>query len=190
MTVIVGLKTDKEVFLASDSAGSNSYVKDDYGSKLFIKKLKRSYQKPIDIAIGFTDCYRAGAVLGHIFEPPCWNLDTPLTTYLNSSFISALKQTFRENEVLLEKQNELPVGYNFLLAAAGRLFIVESNFAILEPQSGYASVGSGREYAIGALYATEGIKSHTMRLHTAVEAAMKYSPTCGGQTHILRIKNE
>jgi ATP-dependent protease HslVU (ClpYQ) peptidase subunit len=60
-----------------------------------------------------------------------------------------------------------------LIAYNHRLYYMAEDYAILEPASGMAAIGSGCEYALGALYASKG-KNSQARIETALEAAANY----------------
>jgi len=48
-------------------------------------------------------------------------------------------------------------------------------------------MGSGSEYAYGALHATEKSKDPRKRVVGAVNAAIKFSPTCMGPVDVVSI---
>jgi ATP-dependent protease HslVU (ClpYQ) peptidase subunit len=57
-------------------------------------------------------------------------------------------------------------------------------------QTDYLSVGSGSEYALGSLYATSAWADGKKRVRTAIEAAVKYSPSCMGPVDVVSILNK
>jgi hypothetical protein len=51
----------------------------------------------------------------------------------------------------------------------------------------YLAMGSGAEYAYGVLYATDKQKNARNRVMQAVNAAIKFSPSCMGPVDIISI---
>jgi ATP-dependent protease HslVU (ClpYQ) peptidase subunit len=51
----------------------------------------------------------------------------------------------------------------------------------------YLAMGSGAEYAYGALHATEKSRDPRRRLQLAVGAAIKFSPSCAGPVDIVSV---
>lgn len=88
-----------------------------------------------------------------------------------------------------EKGGQIDFGDNFMLATAGRLWSVGTDFSVLEVNDFYAD-GCGRELGLGAWHAL-----HTQRLsgeqvvRAALAAAGAYHVHCGGPpwVHVLRI---
>ena len=76
---------------------------------------------------------------------------------------------------------------SFLLANGGGIFLVSSDTSVTEFQQYYA-VGSGAEFALGALHALyDGELDAESLARRACEAAMAFNVYCGGQIDVCRV---
>lgn len=69
--------------------------------------------------------------------------------------------------------------HNSLLAIQGRVYELQSDYSFTRCRSGEYAIGSGMEYAFGALHATRGDEPKA-RVLAALEAAAERCPTVGG----------
>jgi ATP-dependent HslUV protease subunit HslV len=76
----------------------------------------------------------------------------------------------------------------FLVASPGGLFLVSSNMSVSQFRQYYA-IGSGGDYALGALHAWQGKeKDPRVLVEKAVQAAMAYDSSCGGRIEVRTVK--
>jgi ATP-dependent HslUV protease, peptidase subunit HslV len=89
------------------------------------------------------------------------------------------------------KESETPfanLDASFLVASPGGIFLVSSNMSVSEFRQYYA-IGSGGDYAIGAMHALyETEKNPAMLAEKAVQAAMAYDASCGGLVMARSVK--
>jgi ATP-dependent HslUV protease, peptidase subunit HslV len=82
------------------------------------------------------------------------------------------------------KESETPfanLDASFLIASPGGIFLVSSNMSVSEFRQYYA-IGSGSDYAIGAVHALyEDVKDPAHITERAVRAAIAYDSSCGGR---------
>jgi ATP-dependent HslUV protease subunit HslV len=82
------------------------------------------------------------------------------------------------------KESETPfanLDASFLVASPGGIFLVSSNMSVSEFRQYYA-IGSGSDYAIGAVHALyEDVRDPAAIAEKAVRAAMAYDTSCGGR---------
>ena len=190
MTCIVGIKTASGVILAADSLGSSNGLKQEFSTAKLIRIAVDSRQDgvfagEIPILIGYTHSFRMGNILKHCLKPP--EITGSVDKYLVSKFIPELMRCF-EQEGFAREDNKVKSGGEFLLGIAGRLFTVQSDYSVIEPEEGYTAIGSGQEIALGALYAYEdcNIEERDSAIG-AVSAASKFSTTVGGTVHTMSI---
>ncbi len=191
MTCIVGLVSKGEVYLAADSLGSGNGVKQEYKTpklvKLDIFEKKDLSLAKIPLGIGYTTSYRMGDLLRYNFTPPTIEVGEDENEYLVKEFIPALIECFDEHSFARTKEGNKSGG-NFLVGIRGRLFIVQDDFSVLEPELNFASVGSGQEFALGSLYAYMKISLDPVeKVHAAVDAAIEFSTTVGGTVDYIKI---
>lgn len=76
----------------------------------------------------------------------------------------------------------------FLVASPAGIFLVSSNMSVSEFRQYYA-IGSGGDYAIGAMHALYGeVKDPAKVAERAVRAGMAYDAACGGRVDLRTVK--
>lgn len=180
MTCIVGLIDGKRVILAGDSNATNGAgtVTQRRDPKVF--RLPKPEGGASEMIVGFTHSYRMGQLLRFGFGlPPCIaGIDA--FEYMARQFTDATRARFRAGGYSTIENNE-ETGGTFLVGYAGRLFEVESDFQVGEPDRPYAAIGSGEELARGALYASETlVKDAEERARIAIAAAATFNAFVGG----------
>lgn len=188
MTCIVAIAGSPTV-LAADSLGSTNYSKQEYHNKKIItlncsRQIQDFTSTAVTIGIGYTSSFRMGDLLTYRFKPPSIDINQDCLDYLVSSFVPRVIDCFDTNHYSRNKDGAKSGGV-FIVALEHRIFIVQDDFSVLEPTCGFASVGSGSEVALGALYASTG--NNVERAMLAVEAASCFTPSVGGKIHLLEI---
>lgn len=171
MTCIVGIAKDGRVYIGADSLGSDGYVKDVFKqSKVFTKE---------GFIIGYTSSYRMGQLLERSWSPPKRKegVEDDLD-YIIDEVIPSIRRSFKDGGYSEISNNKEEGGF-FLMGYRGRIFIVQGDFSVLEPVSGYTSTGSGEAFAKGSLYSTEGEKDIKKRITLAIEAASRHCSSVG-----------
>lgn len=84
-------------------------------------------------------------------------------------------------------------GSCFIFAHPGGVWAIGPDFSIIEVQDGELwADGSGRAYALGAGYALNSDANPEERVRAALDAAMRYSDSCGGEpfVHLIEARNQ
>ncbi|MFI9203066.1 hypothetical protein [Streptomyces sp. NPDC053048] len=165
MTVIVGLVHDGRVYLGGDSAGVS-------GSRLTVRRDPKIFRNG-PYAMGFTTSFRMGQLLHHAFRAP--KPEGDLDRFMTTVFVDKLRTCLKDGG-WARKDSEQEQAGTFLVGVYDRLFAVHDDYQIAEPADGYAAVGCGDEFALGALHATAdlGLKPRK-RLTLALTAAGYHS---------------
>lgn len=145
MTCIIGMIKDGEVYIGGDSAGVSGYYTTQRKDHKVFKKGK--------FVFGFTSSFRMGQIIQFCFNPPEIDEKKDTFEYMVSDFIPALKLTFKEHGFNRSESSVDSCG-TFLCGVNGRLFAVEDDYQVSELMDDFASVGCGREIAMGAMSAT------------------------------------
>lgn len=182
MTCIVGMVDGGDVFIGADSCGSDGWTSDNVEeSKVF---------KNNDFIIGYTGSFRLGQILEHGFKIPEKDIDQSYESYLVKNFLPAMIKTFKKHSFLRKEEEVAYFVGPFLLGYCGRLFEIQGDLSYLESSKGYASIGSGRMIAKGAIDACLqiGEKLSADEIITiAIKAAKNHVPTVAGEINILSI---
>lgn len=170
MSCIVGYIDRKSgiVYIGADSCCSNGKTK----STQNVDKAFHTYRNP-NIVIGSTSSYRHINLLrySNIFGG---DIGEELTQEKIVCRVIPVVMNMFQNGVVTEPEEDR--GANFLVGGCGKLFKVQSDYSVLEPDDGYAAVGCGEEVALGSLYATteHGYYPPIEHIRIALEAAEKH----------------
>ncbi|MEU1307866.1 hypothetical protein ABZ419_03065 [Streptomyces cinnamoneus] len=163
--MIVGLVEEDRVHIGGDSAGIS-------GCRLTVRKDPKVFRNG-PYALGFCGSFRMGQLLHHAFKAP--NPKGDLDAFMTTRFVNKLRTCLKEAG-WARKESEQEKGGTFLVGVHGRLFIVYGDYQVAEPADGYAAVGCGNEFALGALHATATVNlAPRERLTVALAAASHHS---------------
>jgi hypothetical protein len=144
MTCIAAAIDDREIVIGGDSAGVSGYDLHLYGGAKVFKK--------DGFLFGYSGSFRLGQVIEHSFKAPKREANVSLDTYMATVFVDEVRASLKRGGVKkVENEVEETEG-NFIVGHAGRLFIVEQDFAILSIRDNFTAVGCGESAARGALY--------------------------------------
>lgn len=175
MTCIVGWTNSKTVLIGGDSLGSNSNLDamPRRDPKVFVSN---------GIAIGCTSSFRMCQILIAHLDVKCTPVDEPFEWMLKT-FIPRVRALFQDHGYL-EKEKERESGGFFLVGVRGRLFCVESDFQVGEPDLPYWALGCGAQYALGSLHSS-GRSRRWAALHRALVTAETFSAGVRAPFHFV-----
>jgi len=179
MTCIVGFIDKGKVYIGGDSAGVNGYdlmTRED--DKVFINR---------EFIFGFTTSFRMGQILRYNFLPPKKSPFISDETYLHHDFIDRIIEILKEKKYAKIELNQIEGG-TFLFGYQGKLYYVGNDFQIGVSNKNYDSIGCGKQYALGALYALEKYKlAPEKKIRIALKAAEMFSTGVKSPFKILSI---
>lgn len=167
MTCIVGIESEKGVFIGGDSAGvSGLHV---------VKVTQPKVFKNGDFIFGFTSSFRMGQLLQYKFNAPYHKPEIDDLEYLATDVVDHIRNLFRDGGFARNKSGE-EVGGTFLLGYKGKLYYIDSDYQVGRTQCRYNAVGCGEEYAFGSLYTTDGSNlTEEERIELALKSASEFS---------------
>lgn len=192
MTCIVGIVSQNGVLLGADSLASSGSVKEEALTPkltgIVVSQAVDDHKSvPIKLGIGYTSSYRMGDLLKYSFDPPDIEKDQDANEYLVKLFIPELIACFDKHH-FTKTSSGVKEGGEFLVALKNRLFIVQSDFSVLEPSAGYSSVGSGSTVALGALYACNAVNTPVSdAMSIVLAAASEFTTSVGGRISTLLV---
>lgn len=174
MTCIVALKHEDKVYMGGDRGAS------DDGIILSLESPKVWKFGPY--LMGYAGSMD-GERIRHNFKPTAPNIkDTD--KFMQTRFIKELREFYNEFWIDTSKEGDL----SLIIGIRGEIYEHSSGDMSLSRYSlPYISIGSGSEYAYGALYATDKQKNARNRVMSAVSAAIKFSPSCMGPVDIVSL---
>lgn len=181
MTCIIALRQNGKVYLAGDRMGSST-------SNKFVCQLPKVF-KHGDMLIGFCGSFHLQSILHHRLEVlPIQT--TNLDKYIHTKFIAELAEQVLAMDYRSDQANYRIEG-DLLVAANNKIYLIENFDSVIEIAGDYYAVGSGYEYALGALSVLRDNKrmSAPMRLKKAMQAVIDHSPSVGLPMDIISDKD-
>ncbi len=168
MTCIVGLVHRKTVYIGADSASVLGWTSR-------VTRLAKVFQKG-PFLIGYTSSFRMGQLLQHALAVPVQGTarkERDDMKFMVTVFAEHVRSLLKDRGMSKVEANA-ESGGQFLVGYRSRLYSVMSDFQVNEMADGYDAVGSGAEYALGALYAMKGVAPQT-RVRRALEVSAHFS---------------
>lgn len=196
MTTVIGIQGDGFAVLASDTRIS-SFSED--GAAYQVSTLGAGISKIATngkYLIGTAGDLRAINILTHAFSPPPAPVDTKgkkLDQFITVKFIPALRACFDlhgysppENKE--NKNHNAEQGSSILLVVNATIYMIDNDYSWLCDASGYYAVGSGSDYALGAVNAlSNGKRLSAIQAKgvclKALSIAAKLDPHTGSPYH-------
>ena len=158
--------------------GYDSQVSEDNGRKYTLPKDSGKCFAVGEYLIGVAGDLRAVNILSYIFRPPDpagKNSVIELDKFMNSKFVPALKRCFDENYYGKDGEH----GSELLVVVNSTIYEIGGNYDCMRDTNGLYAIGSGGDYALGALSAQDlgarrTIKVSQDSIHTAITIASKY----------------
>ena len=152
--------------------GAESYT--TYGDRPFfhkdVKKITRSGRWLIAAAGDANAC----DLIANIWKPPTPRGNKSLHNFVATSVIKNLRKMFIDNNYTQQPKDD---GFDLLLAANGEVFQITNDFTLLRSGTGIYGIGSGADYAVGALMAGATVEE-------ALKIAIKLDINSGGPIQI------
>lgn len=132
---------------------------------------------------------RAVNLLAHTFKPPvpaANDYGIKLDKFISSKFVPQLKQVFDDAQYGEKGEQDSTV----LVVVHGRIYEIGSGYDWCLDESGIYSMGSGSQYALGAMHASLEGKKRTMGtarsvVKSAVGYAAKLDPSTGEPIYVI-----
>lgn len=169
MTCIVGIVDEKSgmVVIGGDSASSNEY-------KVLIRKDEKVFKNG-KFLFGCSSSYRMIQLLRYSFTPPLIG-ELDIDTYMRTRFINEVRACFKKGGYLQSEKRGDELGGFFLVGYEDRLFKIEDDFQVGENLFKYDAIGSGQDFALGALHALSTRSAPArLKISRALEAAQCFA---------------
>lgn len=165
MTTIIGMKTETGVLLIADRRAMD-------GSRCGVLSEPKVFASGAAL-IGFSGTLRSlQALKSGLNLRDRQPGETPLQ-YLTGVLVTEIRLALHDRMVTEETPSEM------IVACGGELFVVTSDGSVLAPHRGYDAIGSGQDYALGAMYVIRHLTDARLRLWKAMEAAAEFDGYTG-----------
>ena len=105
--------------------------------------------------VGVAGDVRALQVVLHTWKPPAFLAKdkTNIFQFMVNKVAPSLKQLLTDAGLLDSKSPDKDFEINIIVGLNGSLFEIDSDFAVSRNSDGYYAIGTGGDFALGALYA-------------------------------------
>jgi len=165
MTCIVGLVERGTVYVGADSASVSGWTSR-------VTRLPKVFRKG-PFLIGYTTSFRMGQLLEHSLHVPAQGKERDDMRFMVTVFVEHVRQLLKDRGMAKVEANA-ESGGQFLVGYNRRLYSVQTDFQVNEMADGFDAVGSGAEYALGALAALRG-KPPAQRLKRALQISSHFN---------------
>lgn len=173
MTCIIAIEHDNKVYMGADSSSNSNWDQQVTSlSKVFITG---------NFIIGYTSSFRMGQLLEYNLDVPEQKKEEDLR-YLVTQFVPAVRECLKLGGFTRIEWNQ-ESGGSFIVGYKGKAYKVFSDFQINRMAAGYAAVGTGEQYALGAL-ATMKIANPEASIKKALEVAGQFCSAVCGPYHV------
>lgn len=176
MTCIIAIEHKGKVFIGADSSSNSNWDQQVTSlSKVFISG---------HFIIGYTSSFRMGQLLEFNLAVPEHKEGSDLQ-YLVTQFVPAVRECLKSGGFTRVEWNQ-ESGGSFIVGYKGKAYKVFSDFQVNRMAQGYAAVGSGEQYALGAL-ATMKIANPELAIKKALAVAGQFCSAVCGPYHVLSL---
>lgn len=164
MTCVIGYQTGDGIWIGADSAGST-----EYGAQSIRADTKVFYHGPM--TFGFCGSYRMGQLLRFNLELSEHPEGMDDFEYMVTKFIEDVRHVLNVGGFTYIKNNVEEGGY-FMVAYRNGLYEIDADFQVGINARNYVCIGSGEEYAYGAMAILDQIETDPVK---AIKRALKVS---------------
>lgn len=156
MTTIAAIQGSSWVVI-----GYDSQVSEDSGRKYELPQNAGKCFTVGDYFIGVAGDFRAVNILAHNFRPPDpgKNSGEELDKFMTSKFVPALKKCFDDNFYGKDSEH----GSLLLVVVNATVYEIGANYDCMRDSSGMYAIGSGGDFALGAMFSLDSSKRRTVK---------------------------
>jgi ATP-dependent protease HslVU (ClpYQ) peptidase subunit len=164
MTCIAGAIKGTEVWIGADAVTvqGSSAARVSTQAKVF---------QVGEFLIGSAGTLRIQQIIRYMFTPPV--IETDLVTYMVKEFVPSLRTIIQSNggEFKDPNGNSILDGA-YLIGVRGRLFEVDSSYAVFEAKANYAAIGCADQEALSAMFTATSLMAGDITPKQIVERGL------------------
>lgn len=124
-----------------------------------------------EFLIGSCGTLRVQQIIRYLFIPPA--IESDLITYMVKAFVPALKKAIKENEgEVTTPDGSKAIDGRYLIGLRGRLFEIDSSYAVFEAKAPYAAVGCADQEALAAMFTATSLLAGDITPRQIVERGL------------------
>lgn len=179
MTTIVGLVSGKNVYIGGDRAATDKTLR-----RILIKDPK--VWMGGNVAFGVCGLPKVIDAIKCSKEIPSYPGVVDTKTWVVNELVPAIRNVMTKLEAVEDHNGAKVFNGQFLIGVNGKLFQIQSNFQLVEALDGYDSIGSGSQFALGAL--TNSIGFPKMRIVKALKVSALHNAGVSGPFDVVVAK--
>jgi len=187
MTAIAGIidKKNNITYLASDEMGSNGFTGENF-------KTPKLFRNGV-LSVAFCGSYRLGQILKYNLKPRNFEVGETIDEYVFNYLEKEIRNILKERKFLQEDLGVQSIGGSeIIFAVKDRLFVMQSDLAILEPEHIFVTSGSGKFHLEASIYTQLKLaknKSYKAILADAINYTSNIVLSVGGKPQIISHKH-
>ena len=176
MTCVIGLKHGGRVYIGADSAAVQGWsVRPSNVPKLF---------RNGPFLIAYTTSFRMGQLLQYELDVPKQEVNDD-RKFMVTKFAESVRKLLKERGFAKVESNS-EKGGQFLVGYRSALYTIHNDFQVAEVAEGLDSLGSGSDYALGAMRALDK-SPPARRIKKALEIAAHFNMGVCAPFHVKSI---
>jgi len=183
MTCIIGIADGATVWMGGDSCISDYYTNTILKHpKVFIVETHGER-----FVIGAAGSGRTLQVLEHKLDVPSNETDKDAYAFMVGEVVEAVKSLLKKEGCVTTENEQGSMDSELLVGYRGRLFKVQTDYAVVENVRGYAATGTGEKTAMGALFVQPNIEP-APRIMAALVASAEFVTTVQGPFYVVALE--
>ena len=143
-----------------------------------------------EFLIGSAGTLRVQQILRYMFTPPA--IDVDLVTYMVKVFVPALRSVIKDNGgEIIDGSGNSQLDGRYLIGVRGRLFEIDSSYAVFEAKAPYAAIGCADQEALAAMFTATSLMAADITPKQIVErgllAAVEFDTSIRAPFTILKL---
>ncbi len=164
MTCIAGAIKGSDVWIGADAVSIH------YESAARVNTQAKVFQVG-EFLIGSCGTLRVQQIIRYLFTPP--TVESDIMAYMIKVFVPALRTAIKDNGgEILDPSGNSQLDGRYLIAVRGRLFEVDSSYAIFESKVNYAAVGRADQEALAAMFTATSLMGGDITPEKIVERGL------------------
>ena len=179
MTCIVALEHSGAAWIASDAFMGSAHMRDATDRPKFFARG--------GMAIGYAGSFRVAQLIEHRAQFRARASGEDVQRYLVTEVARKIRSLLRrEGASITDSHGTDSQDADFIVCLRGEVWTLQEDYSVIRSAHGFAAIGAGQAFALGALAATPKMDPRR-RLLAALGAAGKLSPQVCAPFHVCEV---
>lgn len=124
-----------------------------------------------EFLIGSSGTLRIQQIIRYMFTPPA--IESDIVAYMVKVFVPALRAAIKDNGgEIIDPSGNSQLDGRYLIGVRGRLFEIDSSYAVFEAKAPYAAVGCADQEALSAMFTATSLMAGDITPKQVVERGL------------------